>query len=104
MATGDRNDPYRAYSFLVEIQGITRAGFRECSGLDTSQAPIEYREGNDAPTVRKLPGMITYSNITLSWGMTDDDELWKWRASVVDGKPQRKNISIVLMDHTGDEK
>jgi hypothetical protein len=32
MAVGERKDPYRAYNFLVEIDGITRAGFRECSG------------------------------------------------------------------------
>ena len=46
MALGDRKDPYRTYNFRVEIDGITRAGFRECSGLDTSQDPIDYREGH----------------------------------------------------------
>lgn len=103
MAIGDRMDPFRAYSFLVEIDGITRAGFRECSGLDTSASPIEYREGDDAPTMQKLPGLITYGNITLSRGMTSDDELWRWRTSVVEGKAQRKNGSIILMDHAGSE-
>jgi phage tail-like protein len=48
-------DPYRSYNFLVEIDGITRAGFQECSGLDSTQDPIEYREGNEGLTVRKLP-------------------------------------------------
>ena len=47
MPDGARKDPYRAHNFLVEIDGITRAGFRECSGLDTSQDPVEYREGTD---------------------------------------------------------
>ena len=79
MATGDRKDPYRSYNFLVEIDGITRAGFRECSGLDASQDPIDYREGTDALTARKLPGLVKYANITLKWGMTDDAELWDWR-------------------------
>lgn len=104
MATGSRNDPYRVYSFLVEIDGITRAGFREASGLDASNDPIEYREGSELRTVRKLPGLTKYSNITLKWGMTDDPELWNWRKGVIDGKPVRKTGAIILLDDTGQEK
>ena len=47
MATGDRNDPYAGFNFLVEIDGITRAAFSECSGLSTDTDPIEYREGSE---------------------------------------------------------
>ena len=104
MAVGDRHDPYRVYNFLVEIDGITRAGFRECSGLDTTQDPIEYREGNEGLTARKLPGLNTYSNISLKWGITDDAELWEWRQQVMDGQVERRNGSIVLLDDTGEEK
>jgi phage tail-like protein len=104
MAVGDRKDPYRSYQFLVEIEGITRAGFRECSGLDSTQDAIEYREGNEALTTRKLPGLVKYSNITLKWGITDDAELWAWRSKVVSGKIERRNGSIILLDDTGAEK
>ncbi len=65
MATGDRVDPYLGFNFLVEIDGITRAGFRECSGLDSTQDPVEYREGDDAITPHKQPGLNKYSNISL---------------------------------------
>jgi phage tail-like protein len=104
MAVGDRKDPYRSYNFLVEIDGITRAGFQECSGLDSAQDAIEYREGNDPLTVRKLPGLVTYGNITLRWGVTDDAEIWQWRQQVASGRVARKNGSIVLLDDTGEEK
>ena len=104
MAVGDRKDPYRGHSFLVEIDGIVRAGFRECSGLDTSQDPVDYREGTDALTMRRLPGLVKYTNITLKWGIVDDTELWDWRQKAVDGKVERKNGSIVLLDDTGAEK
>jgi phage tail-like protein len=104
MAIGDRNDPYGGYNFLVEIDGITRAGFRECSGLDTSQDAGEYREGTDPLTVRKLPGLIKYSNISLKRGITDDAELWEWRKTVMDGQVERKNMSIVLMNDAREEK
>lgn len=104
MATGDRKDPFRSFSFKVEIDSVTRAGFRECSGLDASQDPIEYREGTEGLTARKLPGLNKYSNITLKWGMTDDAELWDWRKKAMTGKVERRNGSIVLLDETGEEK
>ena len=104
MPTGARRDPFRAHSFTVEIDGIARAGFRECSGLDTSQDPVDYREGNDPPTMRRLPGLVKYANITLKWGMTDDAELWEWRRRAIEGKVERKNGSIVLLDETGQEQ
>ena len=104
MATGKRIDPFMNFNFLVEIDGITRASFKECSGLDASTEAVDYREGGDNSGVRKLPGKTTYSDITLKWGMTDSDELWSWRKSVIDGKIERKNGSIILLDAQGNEK
>ncbi len=104
MPTGQRVDPYGSYNFLVEIDGITRAGFRECSGLDSTQDVHEYREGSDPITPRKLPGLTKYSNITLKWGITDDAQLWDWRRQASSGKVQRKNGSIILLDDSGEEK
>lgn len=104
MPTGNRVDPYRGYNFLVELDGITRAGFQECNGLDTSTDVVEYREGADPAHKRKLTGLNSYSNITLKWGITDSDELWRWRQTVVDGRAERKNGSIILLDEAGNEK
>lgn len=104
MPTGTRTDPFRDYNFLVEIDGITQAGFQEVNGLDASTDAIEYREGNDPSHVRKLPGIHKYSTISLKRGITDSDELWKWYRTVIDGKAERKNGSIVLLDDSGQEK
>ena len=103
MATGQRKDPLRAFQFLVELDGITRASFRECSGLDSSQDPIEYREGGEGLTARKLPGLNKYANISLKRGITDDTELWAWRHEAAEGRVKRKNGSIILMDESGAE-
>ncbi len=104
MPTGNRVDPYRGFNFLVEIDGITQAGFQEVSGVDASTDPVDYREGTDPNHVRKLSGLNKYSPIMLKRGITDSDELWKWRETVIDGKTERKNGSIVLLDETGAEK
>ncbi len=103
MANG-RNDPYRVYNFKGELDGIVRAAFRECSAIDSSQDPIEYREGTDSLTARKLHGLVKYANITLKWGITADDELWQWRQQIMSGNDERKNGSIVLLDDLGEEK
>ena len=64
-ATGDRNDPYSGFNFLIEIDGVTVAGFSECSGLSTETDEIEYRNGSEDITVRKLPGLRKYTNLSL---------------------------------------
>jgi phage tail-like protein len=92
-----RNDPYKAFNFIVEINGISSAGFAECCGLSTETDVIEYREGGDS-TVRKLPGLNKYTNITLKRGMTSNRDLWNWRKKIIDGDIDRRNGAIVLLD------
>ena len=78
--TGSRNDPYSAFNFLVEIDNIAVAGFSECTGLTTETDPIEYRNGDDDITVRKLPGLKKFTNINLKRGYTESKELWDLRS------------------------
>jgi phage tail-like protein len=103
----DRIDPYRGSRYLLEIDGITRAGFSECTIPDSTQDPIEYREGNEVFTVRKIPGLIKYGNLTLKWGITDDSmELYEWRRQVEECKMKeaRRNIAVVILDDEGEAK
>jgi phage tail-like protein len=104
MPTGTRVDPYRNFNFLIEIDGVSQARFAECSGFGASNDPIEYREGGENRTVRKLPGLTKYPNIVLKWGETDSDELYKWFKNIVNGKVDRRNGSIILLDTEGNEK
>src|SRR5262249_41362310 len=96
--TGKPVDPYRNFNFLVEIDGIAQGSFAECSGLGATTEVIEAREGSENTTVRKLPGKTTYSDITLKWGTTSSNELWRWRERVIEGDVDRKNGSIVVFD------
>jgi phage tail-like protein len=105
MATGSRaSDPLRGFKFKVQIEGITRAGFREVSGLDAGTDAVDYREGDEI-VIRKLAGLQKYSNITLKRGITDDQDIWKWRTMVMDGKIKeaRKNGQIIVLDDEGKE-
>jgi phage tail-like protein len=103
MPNGQRVDPALNSSFIVELDGIARAQFSEVSGLDATIEPVEHREGGDITTARKLPGLNSYSNISLKWGLTDDVELYTWHRNAVLGNVERKNGSIVLLDRQRNE-
>ena len=98
MPTASRDDPFAAFNFIVEIDGVTKAGFSECSGVTMETDPIEYRNGNEDITVRKLPGLKKFGNITFKRGFTKDKGLWDWRKLVLDGKTERHSGSITLLN------
>jgi len=96
---------YRAFQFMVEIDGISQARFQEVGGLDATTDVVEYREGGDMLGTRKLPGQTKHSNLSLKRGYTDDTQLWKWYEDVMTGRTEkiRKNVSVVQLDMTGQE-
>jgi phage tail-like protein len=103
----DRKDPYANYNFIVQKDGVVVAGFREVSGLDSSIEVIDYREGGDQHIPnRKLPGKVTYTNIVLKTGITDDPALYNWHKDWLTAKTNaaRSLIRIVLRDRTGENE
>ncbi|MFB2881597.1 phage tail protein [Floridanema aerugineum] len=102
--TGKRDDPYQQFNFLVEIDGIARAGFMECTGTTTDTDAIDYREGNDITmNVRKLSGLRTYTNIVLKRGYTQDKSLWDWRKKIINGAVERRSADIILLNENREE-
>lgn len=104
MATGDRTDPYAQFSFIIKIDDMEVGAFTEVEGLEAESEVIEYRTGADSHRYRKLPGLMEYSNITLKRGITDNDELWRWRKTTLDGETERRSGVIVLRDEGGEER
>jgi phage tail-like protein len=103
MANGTINYPFPNFNFLVELDGITRAAFHECTGISSTVNVIEYNEGGSLYNL-KLPGRVTYANIVLRYGMTSGDmELYNWHLGVVQGNIQRKNGSILQLDAAGNQ-
>jgi len=98
VADSARVDPFKNFNFLVEIDGIAQAGFSECTGLRLEVDVIEYREGADLSSVRKLPGRSRVGDITLKRGITTSNELQAWFESTLNGLPKRKDGVIILLD------
>jgi phage tail-like protein len=95
---GIRLDPYMAFNFVIEIEGLLVGGFSEVSGLEGEIAVQEHEEGGVNDFVHKFPGRASYSNLVLSHGLTDISTLWNWYYNVTQGIIERKNGTIMLLD------
>ncbi len=42
--------------------------------------------------------MRKYSNLVLKRGYTQDTSLWDWYTNIMNGQPDRRNVTIVLMN------
>lgn len=96
----ERKDPIRNFRYKVSVGGV-EAGFNEVAGFDVSIDVIEYREGDDPTTPFKLPGLSKYSNITFKNGITDSLELYNWIKDCVEGKIERKVVTIMALGEDG---
>lgn len=94
MATdASAHDPYRGFKFKVLITDFPgEIGFQSVAGLSEETEVVEYREGNNPITMRKLPGLTSYENIVLTRGMANDRSILDWRKQVADG-PAAKGAS-----------
>jgi phage tail-like protein len=101
-----RTDPLRNFKYLLEIDGITQGGFSEVAIGEATNEPIEYREGDERTTVRKLTALNKFANITLKWGLTPESkELSDWWQQVVNADPLddiRRNVVIRVQTEAGD--
>jgi phage tail-like protein len=100
-APGSWVDPFRAYNFKLSIMGVTEGHFTECTNIAIKVEALKYREGGTQQLVHRLPGPVEYADITLRYGLTNSTQLWKWFMTAVEGKVERKNVSIILMDSDG---
>ena len=97
-ALGVRIDPYRAYNFLVEIDGIISGGFSQATGLEGTIATEDKPEGGVNTYVRKVLGATSYPNLVLTHGLVDLDMLWTWFDQTRNGVIQRKNLTLMMLD------
>ena len=115
MAAAVRSDPVLGNNFLVSlldtstplatlgsiagaIGDVALGGFSECSGLEMSMTPEEYKEGGNNGTVLKFPSRMAWGNLTLKRGMASSTALWDWHYGFVLGRGKRRDGLVVLLD------
>lgn len=96
----ERHGPYLNNTFLVEIDGISIAGFSRVELPGASSALVSYREGADRSGTRRLMGGVEDEPLVLERGVTQNQELFEWFSLVTDGKVEeaRRSLAVVLLD------
>jgi phage tail-like protein len=115
-AVGVRADPLLNHNFVVSLLDssstfaflgapagsalldLAVGGFSECSGLEMSMQPEEYKEGGRNGAVLKFPSRVTWSNLTLKKGVGVGTALWDWHFGFVEGKGKRRDGIIMLLN------
>jgi phage tail-like protein len=97
-----RRDPYSVFRFVVEIDGVLRGGFSKVRGLNRETKVESFREGGVNDFERKLVTLTTYPPLVLERGLADP-LLWEWHQKVVEGRVDRRAITISLRDERGSD-
>ncbi|MFH1466873.1 MAG: phage tail protein [Pseudomonadota bacterium] len=86
-----------AFSYRVWISGISDPfdGFSKVSALTSASEPVEFKHGLD-PTVRKMPGRLSYDDVTLERVYTGIDAFSEWRRRVEAGVEDPRVVTIEL--------
>lgn len=100
------SDLLTTFSFHVELDGVDIGAFKEASGIESETEIIEYKEARGAKMIiRKVPGAMKWSEITLKKSIDASTDLWDWRREVEEGdiEKARRHGSIVLYDSKDNE-
>jgi phage tail-like protein len=105
---GFDNERVTAATFLFEVDGVEIGRFMEVSGLEVNVAVEEVEEGGENSYVHKLPGRMTWPNITLKRGITQNDTLLTWlnkssgeQFAASGNKLARSTAAITLLGPSG---
>ena len=78
------------------------SNFSEVSGLTMEAEAIEYRGGADVSlSVRKIPGLKKFGNITLKRGIAPAEAgngLFDWYNSIKAGTVSRRDVTVSLLN------
>jgi len=98
----EREDPLVSFLFALDVQGVIKGYFTECSGIGSETEVAEQKVVNEKgiQVVLKVPGRLKWGDITLKRGLTSSMDLWEWRKMVEEGtvKGARKNGSIIMFN------
>ena len=81
------------------------ANFTSVSGISSELEIVDNPFVNEQGkvTIGKLPGKPKTPTITLKRGLTGATEIWEWHSAVMQGNPDRRNGSVILMNTLGEE-
>ncbi len=113
MARAQATDPLHNFRFhaTVAVDGAdavaftdstgAQAGFMSASTPEVTVEAVEYREGIDTWT-KKLPGVPTWSDVTLARGvMKTDTSFFDWISKAIGNEEYRGDLSVYQWHRDG---
>ncbi|GHV24727.1 hypothetical protein FACS189465_2180 [Clostridia bacterium] len=95
--TAKLNYPIRGFRFTVEFTGLGVSSFKSCTAFSADVASSEYREGSFGRlTVRKVPGLVTYGDLSLEKGIYQDLALYQYFDKFLEGETVEPVASTVV--------
>ena len=92
-----------AYRFLLDFDNAIAGSFKSVSGIGNKQDVIEFKLGGDK-SVRRKPGRVTFNNIVLERGLSQNEDLAKWRQEIINGDDSRRSGAVVFLNQEGEEQ
>lgn len=100
----------KKFSFVVEIDGVARAAFARSSEIAGESNNVAYREGGRLHP-HNAPGTVTFPELTLERGATDDYDLYNWFRDCYDAAAGTglvppdlfRTLDVVQLDRAGEE-
>ncbi|WP_310497517.1 phage tail protein [Sandarakinorhabdus sp.] len=102
--------PFLAFKFAVEImragqsKPLAEAAFADCDGLEITMEVKTIKEGGAPDRAIRVAGHVSYANLTLKRGMTENFDLWTWFKDSVADPRLRADAEVVLLGPDGSER
>jgi phage tail-like protein len=102
MSFGETRKLHEKWKFIVETTRFGFSAFQKCSELSVEAAKVEYFEGG-ANIPIKDAGRLTFSDVTLDRGSSNDFEFHKWFLDVVDASKDFGGTGAVSPNYKADD-
>lgn len=86
----------------LEVEGVAIQGVHTIEGLESETDVVEYKDGEDG-VVHTRPGNHKPGKIQVVKDWSNTSEFYRWRKAVLDGKVDRKSVSVIFHNDAGEE-
>ena len=84
----------------LEIEGELSGYFTSVTGIGSESEVVEHKIVDDKTgqtIVRKLPGRLDWTEVTLRRGLAANKAIWQWRQAVVNGNLEDARVSAGII-------
>ncbi len=102
--TNGLSSPIRGFRFTANFEGLGTTSFKSVEGFSSEVEAVDYREGGFGYlTKRKLPGLVSYGEITLQKGLYSNPLLYNFFNDFLEGSNFTPvNAVITVFNNAGE--